>query len=36
MQGKMAAAEHMMRDDLPPEIADNNLSYLKAVSGAPK
>jgi len=36
MQGKMADAEHIMRDDLPPEIADNNLNYLKAVSGVPK
>jgi Flp pilus assembly protein TadD len=36
MQGKMAAAEHLMRDDLPPEITNNNLSYLKAVSGSPR
>jgi len=36
MQGKMADAEHIMRDDLPPEIADNNLSYLRAVSAGPK
>jgi Flp pilus assembly protein TadD len=36
MQGKLADAEHLMRDDLPPDIANNNLSYLKAVSGGPK
>jgi Flp pilus assembly protein TadD len=36
MEGKLADAEHIMRDDLPPNIANNNLSYLKAVSGVSK
>jgi Flp pilus assembly protein TadD len=36
MEGKLADAEHIMRDDLPPDMANNNLSYLKAVSGASK
>jgi Flp pilus assembly protein TadD len=36
MEGKLADAEHIMRDDLPPDIANNNLGYLKALSGEPK
>jgi Flp pilus assembly protein TadD len=36
MEGKLADAEHIMRDDLPPNIANNNLSYLRAVSGVSK
>lgn len=37
LQGKLAEAERLMREDLPPEVADANLAYLKAVSkgGAP-
>lgn len=31
LRGKMAEAEKLMRQDLPPEIANNNLAYLKAV-----
>ncbi len=33
LQGRIADAEKIMRDDLPPDVADNNLSYLRAVSG---
>ncbi len=33
LQGKAAEAEHLMRQDLPPEEADANLAYFK--SGAP-
>jgi len=36
MEGRLADAEHIMRDDLPPEVANNNLSYLRAVSAGPK
>ncbi|MHB8285609.1 MAG: tetratricopeptide repeat protein [Caulobacteraceae bacterium] len=36
MEGKLADAEHIMRDDLPPEVANNNLSYLRAAASAPK
>jgi Flp pilus assembly protein TadD len=32
-QGKLAEAEKMLREDLPPAMADNNIAYLKAVSG---
>jgi Flp pilus assembly protein TadD len=31
LQGKMAEAEQMMRQDLPPEIANANLAYLRGV-----
>ena len=31
-QGKLAEAEKLLRQDLPPEQADANLAYLKAVS----
>jgi Flp pilus assembly protein TadD len=34
MEGKLAEAESLMRDDLPPEIAANNLAYLRSVSTA--
>jgi Flp pilus assembly protein TadD len=30
--GKMAEAERLMRQDLPPEIANNNLAYLRAMA----
>jgi Flp pilus assembly protein TadD len=32
LQGKFGEAEKLMREDLPPEAADANLAYLKAVS----
>ncbi len=32
LQGKLIEAEQLMREDLPPEVADANLAYLKAVS----
>ena len=34
LQGKFAEAETLTRQDLPPEIADNNLAYLRAARGA--
>ncbi len=34
IEGKLAEAERLARIDLPPEIADNNLAYLKAATGA--
>jgi Flp pilus assembly protein TadD len=33
LQGKMAEAEKLVRQDLPPEQANNNLAYLRAASG---
>ena len=30
LEGKTAEAEHLMRQDLPPEVADANLAYLKS------
>jgi len=37
LQGKLAEAERLMRQDLPPEIADANLAYLRgeATEAAP-
>ena len=32
MEGRLNDAERLMREDLPPEVADNNLAYLRAVS----
>jgi Flp pilus assembly protein TadD len=32
MEGKFTEAEHLMRDDLPPDIADANMDYLHAVA----
>lgn len=32
LKGKYADAERLMREDLPPEIAESNLNYVKAVS----
>ncbi len=34
MEGKLADAESLMREDLPPEVADGNLAYLRAAGGA--
>lgn len=34
LEGKLDEAERLMRRDLPPEIADNNLAYLKAMQGS--
>ena len=36
LRGKMAEAEKMMRQDLPPDIANNNLAYLKAMAAGEK
>ncbi len=33
LQGKLAEAEQLQRQDLPPQMAANNLAYLKAASG---
>ena len=32
LEGKTAEAEHLMREDLPPEAADANLAYFKAAN----
>ncbi len=32
MEGKMGAAESLMREDLPPEVAANNLDYLRGAT----
>ena len=32
MEGRLPDAERLMREDLPPEVANNNLAYLRAVS----
>ena len=32
MEGKMADAESLMREDLPPDVAANNLAYLRAAT----
>jgi Flp pilus assembly protein TadD len=34
LRGKMAEAEKLMRQDLPPEMANNNLAYLKGVAAS--
>lgn len=34
LQGKLAEAEDLTRRDLPPEVADNNLAYLRAARAA--
>ena len=34
MEGKLADAESLMREDLPPEVAAGNLAYLRAVATA--
>jgi Flp pilus assembly protein TadD len=33
LQGKLAEAERLMRQDLPPEVANANLAYLRASGG---
>lgn len=33
LQGKLAEGEQIQRQDLPPQMADNNLAYLKAAFG---
>jgi Flp pilus assembly protein TadD len=33
LQGKFAEAEQLARRDLPPELAENNIAYWKAVAG---
>ncbi len=32
MEGRFTEAEHLMRQDLPPPVTDNNLAYLKAIA----
>jgi Flp pilus assembly protein TadD len=32
MEGKLAEAEALMRDDLPPEVAASNMAYLRSVT----
>lgn len=32
LQGKLVEAEQLVRQDLPPELADNNLAYLRAAA----
>jgi Flp pilus assembly protein TadD len=34
LEGKLGEAEHRLREDLPPEQADADLAYLKAVSAS--
>jgi Flp pilus assembly protein TadD len=34
LEGKLAEAEALQREDLPPQMAANNLAYLKAAAGA--
>jgi Flp pilus assembly protein TadD len=33
LQGKLDEAEQIQRQDLPPQMANNNLAYLKAAAG---
>jgi Flp pilus assembly protein TadD len=33
VQGKTAEAERLIRDDLPPELAERNLAWLKSQTG---
>lgn len=35
LQGRMAEAERLIRQDLPPEVAGNNLAYLRSAAGGP-
>lgn len=35
LRGQYAAAEHLMREDLPADVAARNLAYVKAVSAEP-
>ena len=34
LQGKLSEAERLVREDLPPELANNNIAYLQAVAAA--
>ena len=34
LQGRLAEAEKIARQDLPPELVTNNMTYLRAASGA--
>jgi Flp pilus assembly protein TadD len=34
LEGKLAESEQIQRQDLPPQMADNNLAYLRAASAA--
>jgi Flp pilus assembly protein TadD len=36
LRGKLAEAEKLMRQDLPPDVANNNLAYLKALAAGEK
>lgn len=36
LKGDPAGAERLVRKDLPPEIADNNIAYFRMISGAAK
>jgi Flp pilus assembly protein TadD len=36
LEGKLDEAEQIQRQDLPPQMADNNLAYLKAAAGTVK
>ena len=36
LEGKLAEAEQLERQDLPPELADANIAYLKAASSGPR
>jgi Flp pilus assembly protein TadD len=35
LQGRLAEAEKIARQDLPPELVANNMAYLRAANGAP-
>jgi Flp pilus assembly protein TadD len=35
LQGKFAEAETLAREDLPPQMAENNLAYLRAATAVP-
>lgn len=35
LEGKLGEAERLIRQDLPPEVANTNLAYLRAMSAAP-
>ena len=36
LEGKLSEAEQLERQDLPPELADANIAYLKAASSGPR
>ncbi len=36
LEGKLSEAEQLERQDLPPEVADANMAYLRAASSAPR